>query len=214
MASGLLTARQVWAGAWGAFLVAAIGGVYLAAIAGWVIIAIGAASIVAALGYTSGPYPYGYRGLGEVFVFVFFGLVATVGSRYVHDRTAPADAWLLAVPVGFLIAAILVVNNMRDIDTDAAAGKRTLAVIIGRRRTGLLYAALVWSAFGLAAAYALWGAVPAWTALGLAAIPAAYPLVKMVLAEAGGRRLNVALKGTAQLQAVFGLLVATGAALG
>ncbi|HJN93901.1 MAG TPA: 1,4-dihydroxy-2-naphthoate octaprenyltransferase, partial [Dehalococcoidia bacterium] len=103
VATGLLTARQVWTGTAGVLTVAAGLGIYLAWISSWVIVAIGAASILAMLGYTGGPWPYGYRAFGELFVFVFFGLIAVVGSRYVHDTTAPLEAWLLAVPVGFLV---------------------------------------------------------------------------------------------------------------
>ncbi|MBI5156383.1 MAG: 1,4-dihydroxy-2-naphthoate octaprenyltransferase, partial [Acidimicrobiia bacterium] len=133
VASGLLTARRVWAATAVVLALAAAGGLYLAWISDWRLLVVGAAAIVATLTYTGGPWPYGYRGLGEVFVFGFFGLFAVVGSRFVHDATITAEAWLLAVPVGFLVTAILVANNVRDIDTDRTAGKRTLAVRLGRR---------------------------------------------------------------------------------
>ena len=214
VASGLLTARQVWRGTAIAFGLAAIGGIYLALIAGWVVIAIGVASIVAALGYTSGPVPYGYRGLGEVFVFAFFGPVATVGSRYVHDGTAPLDAWLMSIPVGLLIAAILVANNVRDLDTDRAAGKRTLAVLLGRRNTRLLFAALVWGAFAVLASVAIPATVPRGALLGLAAAPLALGPVRIVHREVAGPALIGALKGTSRLQAAFGLLAAAGMVIG
>ena len=145
VASGLLTAGQMKRGIAVSFGLAAMAGVYLIWLAGWVILAVGIVSIIAALGYTNGPIPYGYYGLGEVFVFVFFGLVATVGTRYVFDRTAPADAWLSGVSMGFLAAAILVANNVRDIETDRTAGKRTLAVMLGRQAARWMYAALVGS---------------------------------------------------------------------
>ena len=125
------------------FGLASAGGIYLAVIAGWPVLAIGAASLAAALTYTGGPRPYGYLGLGEAAVFVFFGLAATVGSRFVHDATAPAAAWLLAVPMGLTVTAILVANNVRDVDTDRPPGKRTLAVSLGRRGGRYLYAGLV-----------------------------------------------------------------------
>jgi 1,4-dihydroxy-2-naphthoate octaprenyltransferase len=212
VASGLLTARRVWAGTAVVLAVAAAGGVYLATVAGWVVIAIGAASIVSALAYTAGP-AYGYRGLGEVFVFGFFGLAATVGSRYVHDASAPAGAWLLAVPVGMLVTAILVANNIRDIDTDARAGKRTLAVRLGRDRTRMLFGLLVWGAFPLVALYAATGWTPRLTALALAAAPAAWPPVRTVYTTVAGPPLIGALKATARLHALVGALLGLGAAL-
>ena len=118
VAAGLLTPGQMKRGIVTMFGLAAVAGCYLVWLAGWVILAIGIVSIIAALGYTNGPVPYGYYGLGELFVFVFFGLVATAGTRYVYDRTAPADAWLSGVSMGLLAAAILVANNVRDIETD------------------------------------------------------------------------------------------------
>lgn len=212
VASGLLTARQVWAGTVVVLGAAAAGGVYLAVIAGWVVVAIGAASIAAALAYTGGP-AYGYRALGEVFVFVFFGLVATVGSRYVHDATAPADAWLLAVPVGMLVTAILVANNVRDVETDRRTGKRTLAVLLGRDRTRILFAALTWGAFVPIAGFAAAGWTPPATAISLAATPLAWRPVRLVQREVAGPPLIAALKGTARLHVAVGALIGLGAAL-
>ncbi len=213
VAGGLLTPRQMWGGVAAAFGLAAVAGLYLIWIAGWVVLAIGVVSIAAALAYTNGPIPYGYYGLGEVFVFAFFGLVATVGARYVHDRTAPADAWLLAVPVGLLITAILVANNVRDRHTDAAAGKRTLAVLIGGGPARALYTALLAGAFALTAVYAAAGWAPAATALGLAAAPAAVPLVRSMWREESGPALIAVLVGTSRLQLAYGALVAAGALL-
>ena len=160
VATGLLTERQVWFGTAVTLGLAVSGGIYLTAIAGWVVVAIGIAAILAAMTYTGGPAPYGYAALGEVSVFVFFGLAATVGSRYVHDRTAPLDAWLLAVPVGMLVTAILVANNVRDLDTDRAAAKRTLAVVLGRTATRRLYTALVVGAFAALSGFVIAGWVP------------------------------------------------------
>jgi 1,4-dihydroxy-2-naphthoate octaprenyltransferase len=213
VATGMLTARQVWIGTAVAVAVAAALGIYLAWISSWAIIAIGAASIVAMLGYTGGPMPYGYRGLGEVFVFVFFGLVAVVGSRYVHDATAPQEAWLLAVPVGFLVTAILVANNVRDIDTDRSAGKRTLAVRIGRPATRILFGGLVIGAFGLVAGYVAFGAVPAGSLIALAALPLAIRPVRSVASSTDGPVLVWALKATARLHALVGLLLGVGVAI-
>jgi 1,4-dihydroxy-2-naphthoate octaprenyltransferase len=203
----------MWAGVAGVFGVAVACGIYLTAVAGWVVVIIGIASLLAALGYTGGPLPYGYRALGEVFVFVFFGLVATVGSRFVHDGTAPGDAWLLAIPLGFLVTAILVANNVRDIDSDRRAGKRTLAVVLGRRRTRVLYGILVAGAFVALAAFVAVGWVPRLCALGLGAAPLAVPPVLVVARESEGPRLIGALKANGRLHFAFGALVALGAAL-
>ena len=208
-----LRPARMWAGVAVAFGLAAAAGVYLTCVAGWPILAIGAASLIAALGYTGGPFPYGYRGLGEVFVFVFFGLAATVGSRFAHDSTAPLDAWLLAIPVGMLVTAILVANNVRDIDTDGQTGKRTLAVMLGRSRTRHLYAVLVVGAFPLIGLFAIAGWTPGLTALGLVAAPLAVLPVRTVYRETAGPALIGALKGTARLHALVGALIGLGAAL-
>lgn len=213
VASGLITAGAMWMGVAVCFGLAAGAGIYLTWVAGWPILMIGAASLVAALGYTGGPVPYGYRGLGEVFVFLFFGLAATVGSRFAHDSTAPLDVWLLAIPVGMLVTAILVANNVRDIDTDRAAGKRTLAVLLGRTSTRHLYAVLVLGAFPLIATWAAMRWTPAATAIALAALPLAISPVRTICRETAGPALIGALKGTARLHAVVGALIGLGAAI-
>ncbi|MDP8959639.1 MAG: 1,4-dihydroxy-2-naphthoate polyprenyltransferase [Actinomycetota bacterium] len=212
VASGLLSERAVWMATWASFGVAALAGLYLAAVAGWLVLAVGVAAIVATLAYTGGPWPYGYHALGELFVFVFFGLVATVMSRYVYDRSAPAEAWLLAVPVGLLVTSILVVNNIRDIETDAVAGKRTLAVVLGREAAGGLFAALVAAAFAAIALFAVTGWAPPPTALALAAAPLAVPLIRRVRRYTAGPLLVEALKGTARLHALVAALLSAGAA--
>jgi 1,4-dihydroxy-2-naphthoate octaprenyltransferase len=189
-------------------------GVYLIVIAGWVVAAIGITSLLAMLGYVGGPKPYGYSGLGEVFVFVFFGVVATVGARFVHDMTAPLDAWLLAIPIGFLVTAILVANNVRDIDTDRATGKNTLAVFLGRDRTETLFALLVWGAFLAIGVFGVFEWTPRWTLLALPAAPLAVPIVRTIYRESQGPPLIWALKGIARLHLVIGVLLTIGAALG
>src|ERR671929_753701 len=146
-AGGLVPPRQVLVATYATFALAVLCGVYLVVLAGPILLAIGAASILAGVLYTGGPRPYGYEGLGEVFVFLFFGLVAVTGSYYVQTERVTWEALVLAVPVGLLAAAILVVNNVRDLETDRRAGKRTLAVRLGRRRTRALYAAMVYLAF-------------------------------------------------------------------
>jgi 1,4-dihydroxy-2-naphthoate polyprenyltransferase len=213
VAAGLISPRRMWAGVAAVFALASAGGIYLAVIAGWPVLVIGAACLLAAVGYTGGPFPYGYRAMGEAAVFVFFGLAGTVGSRFVHDGTAPLAAWLLAIPVGMLVSAILVANNVRDLDTDRAAGKRTLAVLLGRRGARWLFAGLVWGAFAVLAVEAAAGWVPRLTALGLLAAPLAIPVVLAVNRETAGPVLIRALQTTARLNLLAGTLIAVGAAL-
>ncbi len=215
VAEGILPEETVWRATWVAFGLAAVCGLYLTYLAGWVVILIGIVSVAAALGYVGGPRPYGYAGFGELFVFVFFGLVATVGSRFVHDGAfPPGEAWRLAIPIGLLVTAILVVNNIRDIETDAVAGKRTLAVIIGRSWTARLYGGLVATAFALILSFGIVGATPRWTMVALAAVPLAIGPSKIVARETAGPPLIRALKSTARLHLAVGALLALGAALG
>lgn len=211
VASGLLTPRQAWKGVAVSFAVAGVAGLYLIAIAGWAVAVMGIAVVAAALGYTSGP-AYGYRALGEVSVFIFFGLVATVGSRFVHDRSAPSEAWVLGIVVGLLITAILVANNLRDIETDAASGKRTLAVVTGVTATKWLYASCLVVAFAVVAVAAAVGSIPAGSALGLVVAPALVPLIRMAFSGATGHGLIPLLVSTSRLQAAFGLAAAAGIA--
>ena len=177
--AGLVAPKRVLYATWLAFAVAVAAGIYLATVAGPLIIAVGAASILAGVLYTGGPRPYGYAGMGELFVFLFFGLVAVNGSYYVQIEELETLPFLLSIPVGFLSTAILVVNNVRDLETDRRAGKRTLAVRLGRERTRILYAALIVAAFVLLP-LALWfGDGPCWPLLGLAAAPlAARPVAR------------------------------------
>ena len=212
VALGVIDARQMWLATWIAVAIAAVAGVFLTMIAGWIVLLIGVSSVVAMLGYVGGPAPYGYRGLGEVFVFVFFGLVATVGSRYVHDQAAPLSAWLLAIPIGMLVTAILVVNNYRDIDTDRAAGKRTLAVIIDRVRTRNLFAALLYGAFIAIAVFGTVGWTPLSTLFSCFLVPFAAIPVRIVYAKTDGPALIRALKSTARLHLWVGMSLAAAVA--
>ena len=214
VASGLLAESVVWTGTALVVAVAVAAGVYLIVIAGWVIAAIGIASLLAMLGYVGGPKPYGYFGLGELFVFVFFGLVATVGARYVHDMTAPLEAWLLAIPIGFLVTAILVANNVRDIDTDRATGKNTLAVYLGRNRTRALFGFLILGTFVTILVFGVFAWTPRGTLLAMIATPLAIPIVRTIYQETQGPPLIGALKGVARLQLLVGALLAVGSALG
>ena len=205
--SGLIAPRTVRAAALAAFGAAALLGAYLAAVGGWPILMTGVLSILSGWLYTGGPWPLGYHGLGDVFVFVFFGLVATAGTIYVQMRSVPTAGWIAAVPIGALATAILVVNNLRDIATDAKAGKRTLAVRLGRGATRVEYLALLAVAF--AAPFALLPFARGWVLLPLAALPLAIPPLRLVL-RAEGAALNEALGATARLQLAYGALLAAG----
>jgi 1,4-dihydroxy-2-naphthoate octaprenyltransferase len=203
----------MWTGVGLAVAVAAGAGIALATIAGPVVLVIGGVSLLAMLGYVGGPVPYGYRGLGEVFVFVFFGVVATVGSRYIHDMTAQLSAWLLSIPIGMLVTAILVANNYRDLETDRIAGKRTLAVMIGRDKTRVLFAVLVYAAFPLIALFAVAGWTPFPTIFAALIAPYAMGPVRIVYRKSDGPALIRALKMTARLHLWTGLVLAAGALL-
>jgi 1,4-dihydroxy-2-naphthoate polyprenyltransferase len=209
-AGGLVPPRQVLIATYLTFAAAVLCGAYLIAVAGWALLAVGAASILAGVLYTGGPRPYGYEGLGEVFVFLFFGLVAVTGSYFVQRRGLPWQAFVLAVPVGLLIAAILVVNNARDIDTDRRAGKRTLAVRLGRERTRVLFVAMIAVAF--VTSWVPWfaGALSPWLFVTAAAAPLAIGVIQTVRTHADGPSLNEALARTAKLALVFCLLLCAG----
>ena len=175
----------------------------------WWLVAVGVASVAAAWFYTGGSKPYGYLGLGELFVFVFFGVVGTVGAAYVQTRQLTAFAFALAVPVGALASALLLANNIRDIDTDAAAGKATLAVRIGRERARAVFGGLFAAAFAGTAAIAL-GFRRAGPLVALVALPLAVVPLRLVRSRSDGPGLIKALIGTARLQLVFGVLLALG----
>ena len=208
--AGLIAPRRVLHATWLAFAAAVAAGIYLAFVAGPEILAVGAVSILAGVLYTGGPRPYGYAGMGELFVFLFFGLVAVNGSYYVQLERLDWLPLVLSLSIGFLATAILVVNNIRDLDTDRRAGKRTLAVRAGRNRTRSLYAALVGGAFvALPLGPALAGG-PGWALLGLLAAPAAAPPLRAVATRTDGPSLNRALADTGRLLAAFSLLVAVG----
>ena len=185
-------------------------GIYLVAVAGPELLAVGAASILAGVLYTGGPRPYGYEGLGELFVFLFFGLVAVAGSYFVQVQELPWQAFVCAVPVGLLASAILVVNNVRDLETDRRAGKRTLAVRLGRARTRSLYAAMLIVAFLTAPLPWVLGSMTAWLLLPWATIPLAVRVARTVRTRSDGPALNAALAQTGMLQLTFCLLYSAG----
>jgi 1,4-dihydroxy-2-naphthoate octaprenyltransferase len=208
--SGAAAPRQVLVAAGLAFAVAAVAGLGLAALSSWWLVAVGAVCIGAAWTYTGGPLPYGYRALGEVFVFVFFGLVAVVGTTYVQTETLPGLAFAVAVPIGLLSVALLMVNNLRDITGDTTAGKRTLAVLMGDRASRAAFVGLLVVAFAVAVAV---GIVRPWALLTLAAAPLALLPARTVLSGGRGPALIGALQGTGLLTLATGVLLAIGLAL-
>jgi len=211
--AGLLTPRQVRNGTVFVFALAMIVGVFLVAVGGWAIVCIGLGSIVVALAYTGGPFPLAYYGLGELFALLFFGLAAVGGTYFVQAGRMDAVAWLAAVPIGVLAAMILMVNNLRDIETDRAAGKHTLATRLGRRGSQIEYGILL--AVVVLAPVVLWisGAATALALLAWLSLPLAVPLLRGVLREQG-RALNAVLAGTARLELVYGVLLALGLIIG
>ena len=215
-AGGLVPPKTVLLWTYLTFGAAALCGVYLVVVAGWELLVLGVLSILAGVLYTGGPRPYGYEGLGEVFVFLFFGIVAVAGSAFAQLESWPWESFALAGPVGLLVTAILVVNNIRDMDTDRRAGKRTLAVRLGRERARFEYAALMAVGFLVllpiaaieiadsGSASALWWLLPWLTA------PLAVKLVGVVRTRVDGPTLNGALARTAGLQLVFCVLLTAG----
>jgi 1,4-dihydroxy-2-naphthoate octaprenyltransferase len=207
-ASGLASAKSVKNAAFISFLVAAIAGLVLAIQSSWWLIAVGALAIAAAWGYTGGANPYGYRGLGEISVFLFFGIVATVGTYFVQTEELNLEIFVIAVPMGSLSCAILVINNLRDRAQDELVGKRTMAVRLGDKGARILYISLLISAH----LFALLTFQP-FALLTLLALPLTLPLAKAIWAGASGAALIPYLAKTGQVQLVFAALFALGLVL-
>jgi 1,4-dihydroxy-2-naphthoate octaprenyltransferase len=209
-AGGLVPPRRVLTATYVSFGVAVLAGAYLVAVAGPELLLIGAASILAGVLYTGGPRPYGYEGLGELFVFLFFGLVAVTGSYFVQVQDLRWEAFALAVPVGLLAAGILLVNNIRDRETDRRAGKRTLAVRLGPHRARALYAYAVLAAYLLAPLPWLLGSLSGWLLLPWLTLPLAVAVIRTVASRSDGPSLNAALARTGLLQLAFCALLSAG----
>ncbi|MEI7925485.1 MAG: 1,4-dihydroxy-2-naphthoate polyprenyltransferase [Chloroflexota bacterium] len=212
---GLLSERQVTLGVIAFFALATVAGLYLTYLGGWPIVAIGLASMLAAVTYTGGPWPFGYRGLGEVFVFIFFGVVAVAGTYYVQSCAVDAcrvtsNVLAASVPVALTVTAILVVNNVRDIDQDRLAGKYTLAVYLGRRLARAELVVVVAGAYVAAAGLWLLGSFSGLVLLSWLSVPAAIMPVAVSLRRTDGPPLNAALRAMARLHLIFGLLLAIG----
>jgi 1,4-dihydroxy-2-naphthoate octaprenyltransferase len=210
VASGLASPGAVKRAAVLAGFIAAVAGFIIAATTSWWLLVVGVFALVAGWTYTGGPKPYGYLGLGEVFVFVFFGLVATVGTVFAIVESVPVVAWPAAAAVGLLACALLVVNNLRDIPTDREVGKRTLAVRLGVARTRYLYVACVFGAILLGVLCALWRPAALFI---IAGVPAALGPARAVLGGASGRELIPVLGMTGRAQLVLGGLLAAGLAV-
>jgi 1,4-dihydroxy-2-naphthoate octaprenyltransferase len=209
-AGGLVPPQQVLIATYMTFGLAVLCGIYLIAVAGIAILIVGVLSIAAGVLYTGGPRPYGYEGLGEVFVFLFFGVAAVTGSCFAQIEHWPWEAFGYAVPVGLLASAILVVNNVRDMETDRRVGKRTLAVRLGRERSRDMYAGMLGLAFVTALVPWIFGSLGAWTALCWMAIPLALKVTKTVRSHTDGPTLNGALADTGKLQLLFCVLLSAG----
>jgi 1,4-dihydroxy-2-naphthoate octaprenyltransferase len=201
-ASGLATPQSVKRAAFLSFFLAAVAGLALAAMASWWLIAVGAAAILAAWGYTGGKNPYGYLGLGELFVFIFFGVVATVGTYFVQTGEITFDSLLVSIPMGTFSCALLAINNIRDRALDLPAGKKTLAVRMGDRNARYFFTTLI--ALGYLATFAM---LNPWTLLTLLSLPIAVSLVRGVLGNAQGRELIPFLAKTGKLQLQFSILL-------
>jgi 1,4-dihydroxy-2-naphthoate octaprenyltransferase len=209
-AGGLVPPRQVLIATYVTFGLAVVCGLYLVFTSGIELLFVGVASIAAGVLYTGGPKPYGYEGLGEIFVFLFFGIAAVSGSAFAQLEAWPSEAFMLAVPVGLLAAAILVVNNVRDMDSDKRAGKRTLAVRLGRERARTVYGVMLYVAYLTAPLPWLLGDLSAWLLLPWLTLPLAVRLARTVRSHADGPTLNDALAQTGMLQLAFCVLLSAG----
>jgi len=209
-AGGLVPPKQVLIATYVTFGLAVLCGAYLVAVAGWQLLLIGIASILAGVLYTGGPRPYGYEGLGELFVFLFFGVAAVAGSYFVQMRDFSWESLAMSVPVGLIASALLVVNNTRDIETDRRANKRTLAVRLGRQRTRRLYSVMVYAAYPIALVTWIFGPLKPWLLICWLTLPLAVPIVRLVATHTDGPSLNRALAKTGQLQLAFCVLLSAG----
>jgi 1,4-dihydroxy-2-naphthoate octaprenyltransferase len=209
-AGGLVPPKYVLYATWIAFGIAALAGVYLVVEAGWQLILVGAASIIAGVLYTGGPRPYGYEGLGEVFVFLFFGVVAVMGSYFVQTEHITWESFALSIPVGLLACSLLMVNNIRDLDTDKRANKRTLAVRFGRTKMRTIFSITILLAFVLIPVIWLITDLPAWINLALLALPLQPALARTVRERTDGAALNQALADSARLELAFCVLLSIG----
>ena len=210
--AGLLSPSQVKIGMAVVFALAALLGLYLAWLGGWPIILIGIAAIISAVAYTGGPFPLGYYGLGDIFVFIFFGLASVAGTYYVQAGAVSSAAWWMSMPMGLIITAILVVNNLRDLENDRKAGKHTLAVMLGARGARIEYVLCVVSAYFVVPVLILTNIIPVFSLLTWLSVPLAWKTLRVAFTQEG-RPLNAALSGTGQIAFVYSVLFWIGVAL-
>ena len=202
--AGYLTPTQVKTGMFVIFAFAAFLGLYLATLRGWTVIWLGAAAILSAVAYTGGPYPLGYHGLGDIFVFLFFGLAAVAGTYFVQVGSVSTAAWWMSVPIGFIVTAILVVNNLRDLENDRKAGKHTLAVRFGEQGAKAEYLLLMLTAYLIVPIFVWMKIIPVGAMLSWLSLPIAIRTLRVVFTQKG-RPLNAALAGTGQTAFLFSL---------
>jgi 1,4-dihydroxy-2-naphthoate octaprenyltransferase len=207
--AGLLRPEQVYRGMWVVFGAASLFGIYLIWVAGWPILWIGVASILAAIAYTGGPFPFGYYGLGDFFVFMFFGPAAVIGTYFAHVQSLSPAAVLASLPMGFLITAILVINNLRDIDSDRKAGKLTLAVRLNTSGTRLEFLLLLMAAYLISLLMWLLEITSGWVMLSWLSLPLAISLIRAAW-HVTGSQLNETLAGTGRLTLVYAILFSLG----
>ena len=202
--AGLLTPGQVKRGLLVIISLAVLCGLYLASLRGWVVIGLGATAILCAVAYTGGPFPLGYHGLGDIFVFIFFGLAAVAGTYFVQVGSVSTAAWWMAVPIGLIVTAILVVNNLRDLENDRKAGKYTLAVRLGERGAKAEYIMCLGISYLIVPALVVMKIVPIGALLAWLSLPLAIRTLRVVFTQQG-RPLNAALAGTGQTALLFSL---------
>lgn len=207
--AGLLTPKEVLWGMALVFVLAFLVGIYLILIGGWPILLIGILSIISGIAYTGGPYPLGYNGLGDIFVFIFFGPIAVCGTYYVQALSLHWMVAIASIPIGLLATGILVVNNLRDLPTDKKVGKRTLAVRLGKKATQIQYIVLLLGSFAIPLFLWLGKKASFWVLLPLLAIPYAIPLVRDIYTKEGAP-LNKTLAGTGQLELIYSLCFSAG----
>jgi 1,4-dihydroxy-2-naphthoate octaprenyltransferase len=203
--TGMLTPKDVKAGMTLVFGLASLLGLYLAWLGGWVIIIVGIAAIISAIAYTGGPFPIGYHGLGDIFVFIFFGLASVAGTYYIQAGFVSPAVWWMTIPPGLIITAILVVNNLRDLENDRKAGKHTMAVRLGENATKIQYVTCIATSYLILIPVAWLGLIPWTTLIACLSLPLAIQASKVVLTQKG-RPLNAALAKTGQTALVFSLL--------
>ena len=206
--AGWVTPSQMRTAAALTFAAAVVLGIYLIVLAGWPVVVAGVAAVIAGIAYTGGPWPYGYHGLGDLFVFIFFGIVAAMGSFFVQVEHLTWEAFAVALPGAFTVTAILIVNNLRDVDTDRRSGKHTLAVILGAQVARAQFHAFLVAPFLLVIVFAATDLLPWWSMLSWVALPLAALVAYRVARGAAGHALNIVLKQTGQLHLVFGVLLA------